>query len=156
MNVTELTREQAEEIYEETFLRIIQGKGSWEARGTVRGFLFTVAHRLCLDVLRDRKKERDAVPSLIQMSEARQVAPSPEAAAQLGERAAQLETALGQLAEKHRDVLLLRAVHGLSAEETAEVLEIATSQVYDRLSYARKKLAGLLAEPATPRHRDKP
>lgn len=150
------SREQAEEIYEETFLRIIQGKGSWEARGTVRGFLFTVAHRLCLDVLRDRKKERDAMPSLIQMSEARQVAPSPEAAVQLGERAAQLETALGQLAEKHRDVLLLRAVHGLSAEETAEALEIATSQVYDRLSYARKKLAALLAEPATPRHRGKP
>lgn len=145
------SREHAEEIYEETFLRIIQTKGAWESRGTVRGFLFTVAHRLCLDVLRKRKRESDAVPALIQLNDGRPVAPSPEAFALLGERADQLERALGQLAARHRDVILLRAVHGLSAAETAEVLQIRPSQVYDRLSYARKQLALLLEEPQTRR-----
>ena len=148
--------ERAEEIFEETFLRIIQGKGRWEPRGTVRGFLFTVAHRLCLDVLRARKRERDAVPGLIQLSAGRSFAPSPEAAALLGERASQLEDALGRLAVKHREVLLLRAVHGLDPDEAAEVLGITARQVYDRLSYARKRLAAALQENTPPKSRELP
>jgi len=138
------SREQAEEVFEETFLRVIRAKGRWEARGTVRGYLFTIAHRLCLDILRKRRLEREAVPTLVQMSQSRTVTPSPEAAALLGERATQLETAIGQLAEEHRDVLLLRAIHGLSVAETAAVLGITPTQVYDRMSYARKRLATLL------------
>lgn len=70
--------QQAEEVYVETFLRVARTT-VWEERGTVRGYLFTIAHRLCLDILRQRKVTRLAVPHLVELAEARPPTPSPEA-----------------------------------------------------------------------------
>jgi RNA polymerase sigma-70 factor (ECF subfamily) len=138
--------QQAEEVYVETFLRIAKGKGSWEARGTVRGFLFTIAHRLCLDILRQRKVTRDAVPHLVEMAEARPPSPSPEAEAVLHEQAAVLERCLSRLPVDHRQALLMRVVHGLSAAETAEALGLDEDQVNSQVSYARKRLRQWMEE----------
>lgn len=132
--------EQAEEIFEETFLRVATARGQWENRGTVRGYLFTIAHRLCIDVLRRRKVERAAFPGLVEMARYRRFTPSPEASAVMGQRAEQLETAIAALPEEHRQVLLMRVVHGLSAAETGEALGLTSDQVHSQLSYARKRL----------------
>lgn len=140
--------QQAEEIYVETFLRVAKTKGEWVDRGTVRGFLFTIAHRLCLDILRQRKVTRAAVPHLVELAEARPPAPSPEAQAALREQATVLEELLARLPTEHRQVLLMRVVHGLSAAETAEALGLDEDQVNSQLSYARKRLRGWMEERA--------
>ena len=142
--------EQAEEVYVETFLRVATGAARFEKRGTVRGWLFTIAHRQCLDVLRHRRVEREAAPTLLAMADARPVTPSPEAVCQLGQQAAALEAALQSLPEEHRQVVLLRLVHDLSAAEVGTVLGLTESQVHSQLSYARKRLRDLLAEESRP------
>ncbi len=139
--------EQAEEIYAETFLRVAVARGVWEDRGTVRSWLFTIAHRLCLDVLRRRATERRAQPGVLEMGASWSTPPSPEASALMGERATQLEQALSALPTEHREVLLLRVVHGLSASECAATLGVREDQVHSQLSYARKKLRELLEAP---------
>lgn len=141
-------REQAEEVYEDTFLKVATSRGAWEQRGTVRGWLYTIAHRLCLDRLRRQKVARLARTSVIELDRARQLRPNPEAQALLGERARQLEDALSQLSEEHRQVLLLRCVHGLSAREAAQALDLAESQIHSQLSYARRLLRQQLDVPA--------
>ncbi len=141
--------ELAEEVYTETFLRVLEARGRrWKARGTVKGYLFTIAHRLCLDELRRRRTRREAVPGLVALAEARPVRPSPEAVAVLGQRADRLEEALQALPEEHRTALLLRVVHGLSAAETGRAMDLTEEQVHSQVSYARKRLRELLAEPA--------
>ncbi len=139
--------EQAEEVYEETFLRVASARGRWEERGTVRGWLFTIAHRLSLDMLRRRQVRQRAIPHLVQMERYR-VSPSPEALAELGQRAQQLEAALGRLSEEHREILLMRLVHGLSAKEAGQALGLEVDQVHSLLSYARKRLKQELVVPA--------
>lgn len=136
--------EQAEEIYVETFLRVAGQRGRWENRGSVRGWLFTIAHRLCIDVIRKRKTEREAMPHVLEMENAR-ATPSPEAIAQLGEKAARLERALAKLPEEHRQVVLLRGIHGLPASEVAVIVGMTESQVHSALSYARGRLTELIA-----------
>ncbi len=143
--------QQAEEVYVETFLRVARARGAWEDRGTVRGWLFTMAHRLCLDILRQRKVTRDAVPHLVELAEARPPSPSPEAQAALREQAAVLEELLARLPPEHRQVLLLRVVHGLSAAETAEALGMDVGQVDSQLSYARKRLRSWMEDGAARR-----
>jgi RNA polymerase sigma-70 factor (ECF subfamily) len=138
--------EEAEDVFGDTFIRVARAGGRWERRGSFRGYLFTIAHRLCVDILRKRRVEAMATPTLIALADSRQVTPSPEALASLGERATQLEQALAQLPEEHRTVLLLRAVHGLSGSDTARVVGIKESQVHSQLAYARKKLTELLPE----------
>ncbi|MCB9759973.1 MAG: RNA polymerase sigma factor [Alphaproteobacteria bacterium] len=138
--------EQAEEVFEETFLRVATAQGRWEDRGTVRGYLFTIAHRLCIDLLRRRKVARDAVPHLVELQRGRRVQPSPEAAAAMGQRAERLEQAIAQLSEEHRQVLLMRTLHGLSAAETGAALGLSESQIHSQLSYARRRLRSILAD----------
>ena len=140
--------EQAEEIYAETFLRVAVARGSWEDRGTVRSWLFTIAHRLCLDVLRRRATERRSTPGVLEMGATWTVPPSPEALVAMGEQAARLEAALATLPPEHREILLLRVVTGLSASECATTLGLREDQVHSQVSYARRKLRELLEVPA--------
>jgi RNA polymerase sigma-70 factor (ECF subfamily) len=127
--------QQAEEVYVETFLRVARSRGNWEPRGSVRGWLFTMAHRLCLDILRQRRVNREAFPQLVELAEARPPSPSPDAQALLNEQAAQLERLLARLPAEHRQVLLIRVVHGLSTGETAEATGLTEDQVASQLSY---------------------
>lgn len=146
--------EQAEEIYAETFLRVATARGVWEERGTVRSWLFTIAHRLCLDLLRRRATERRSAVGVLEISTTYSVTPSPEASALMGERAAALEAALAGLSTEHRQIILMRVVHGLSAAECADALGLREDQIHSQLSYARKRLRELLEAPASARRKE--
>jgi RNA polymerase sigma-70 factor (ECF subfamily) len=130
----------AEDVYAETFLRVARAGGQWEDRGSVRAWLFTLARRQCLDVLRHRAVQHRTEHQVVALERWRATPPSPEARALLGEEADRLERALARLPEEHREVLLLRTVHGLEAREVAETLGCTEEQVHSRLSYARKRL----------------
>jgi RNA polymerase sigma-70 factor (ECF subfamily) len=132
--------ELAEDVFVETFTRVAAHKGRWEARGSVRGWLFTIAHRLCIDMLRDRQRALANQSKIIELEVGRQVQPSPEAEAMLQQLAAELEKAIARLPEAHRQVLLLRVMHGLSSEETAQIVGLDEEQVRSQLSYARKQI----------------
>ena len=62
------------------------------------------------------------------------------------ERARAVRAAIDRLDEKHRAVVTLRMIEGLSTRETAEVLEIPEGTVLSRLARGRKKLEGELEE----------
>jgi RNA polymerase sigma-70 factor (ECF subfamily) len=146
------SRDDAEDVFAETFLRVARARGAWEDRGTVRAWLFTIARRQCLDVLRHRAVERRAEHQLVELERHRGATPSPEARAMLGQQAERLERALARIPESHREVLLLRTVHGLDARETALAVEITEDQVHSMLSYARKRLRELLDDTGEEAH----
>ena len=62
---------------------------------------------------------------------------------ELGEK---LEEALAQLPEKHRAILLLRELEGMSYEDLSRTLEIPKGTVMSRLFHARAKVQRLLAD----------
>ncbi len=132
--------QEAEDVLVDAFVRIAQARGRWEEKGTFRGFAYRTAHNLCMDVLRQRHRHRQALDQTSFGKEALLLQPSPEAEAILGQTAVILEAALAQLPEPHRGVVLLRLVHGLSGEEVAQVMGVEESQVRSQLSYARKQL----------------
>jgi RNA polymerase sigma-70 factor (ECF subfamily) len=132
--------EQAEDVFSDTFVKVARNRESWRERGTVRGWLFTITRRLCLDILRKRRTLADAMPGLVLLEQQRAWSPNPEARAALGQRVSRLELALGRLSQEHREVVLMRLVHGLSAKESAAALECNPVQVDSRLAYARRQL----------------
>ena len=122
-------------------------RGTFDAeRGDLRVWLFGVATNL---VARHRRKEarhykalaRVGVPPAAEGHEGRVVA-SVTASRLLP----QLATALSQLSQGERDVLLLVALGQLSYEEVAAALGISTGTVGSRLSRARKKLNSILTQ----------
>jgi RNA polymerase sigma-70 factor (ECF subfamily) len=62
------------------------------------------------------------------------------------ELAGKMVEALAQLPEKHRAILVLREVEGLSYEELAERLRIHKGTVMSRLFHARKKMQAILRD----------
>ena len=133
--------ELAEEVYVDTFERVARfGAKKWDQRGTVKSWLFTIAHNRCIDLLRAQRRAHDANPDVVALERTRYFTPNPEAEAALGELTEHLETAIQSLSDDHRQVLLLRTIHGLSSKEVAEIVGLDESQVRSQLSYARKCL----------------
>src|SRR5262249_30738926 len=71
---------------------------------------------------------------------------NPQKAALRAELMGKIEEALEQIPEKHRAILLLREVEGMSYEDLADTLKIRKGTVMSRLFHARKKMQALLAE----------
>jgi RNA polymerase sigma-70 factor (ECF subfamily) len=131
------SKEAAEDVFVESFSRLAVVATRWRAGGTVRGFLFTTARRLCLD---ERRRQRSHRGAMLAYSDMPPIAarPGPEALAVLGELASALEEAIASLPAPHREVLLLRLVHGFDGRETADMLGVSEEQVRSMLSYARR------------------
>jgi RNA polymerase sigma-70 factor (ECF subfamily) len=129
-------REDAEEICIETFTVILEGR--WRNTGSFRAWLFTVAHRRCLERLR-RRTLTDRVLSMFRAQPEAQPA-SPEGKLLLSEQGAHLEKAIASLPREHRATLLLACAQELSAREVGEVLGLTDQQVRSQLSYARRLL----------------
>ena len=137
----------AEEVVADTFEKLARERGSSHLHGTLRSYIFAIAHNRCIDLLRKQRREKSAWSRVLEAETARNVTVHPEAAVRLGELARTLEEALARLPEHHREVVLLRLVHGLSGEETAAILGCTEEQVRSQLSYARKLLRKHLAAP---------
>lgn len=132
--------EEAEEVALEAFCRVVEG--AWNPGGSFRAFLFTVAHRLCIDRLRKRQRTLRFV-RLWKAAEGRTV--TPEESVANDQQQAVLEHAIAGLPEPHRAAVLLYYGQELRSKEVARILGCSDQQVRSRLSYARKRLRGLLA-----------
>lgn len=129
------TREEAEDLAQETFLRLHQSPELWKGtrdeprEHNVRAWLYRVATNLAYNMLRSqqrRHRREDVV--LGQAISAGSGEPDPvEAAEQEDERAA-VRHALAALSERQTQLLLMRHA-GLSYRELAEALGMAPGSV---------------------------
>ena len=132
-------REEAEEISAEIWLKV--ARGAWKPTGSFRSFLFTVLHRRCLDRIRQRQRRIRLLPW---------VQPplfdghTPEDAAVKDQRLFQLEAALAGLSDEQRTAVLLYYGEELSSREVAAIVGCTDQQLRSRLSYARRKLRGVM------------
>ncbi len=130
--------ELAEEVVTDTFLRLVE-RGPRE--GEVRAWLFTVAHRACLDRIR-RRSRRERLLAWFGVTPT--APPTPEQRYLTGEADRRLARAIDALPLEHRSALLLSAVQELPAREVGAILGLTDQQVRSQVSYARKQLRAAL------------
>jgi RNA polymerase sigma-70 factor (ECF subfamily) len=149
-------RGRAEDLCQETFLRIVRASAAWERRAAFRTWLFSVARNQAVDEAR-RQAFRRAEP----LDGAARAAPvsedvPPDARADAALLRPKLEAALASLPEEQREVFLLREHAGLRFHEIAEVTGVPENTVKSRMRYAlealRERLAalGIVPDPASP------
>ena len=164
--------EDAEDQVQETFLAAWHGITGFEARASVRAWLYRIATNRCLDVLRAARR-RPAVPVAPQpglpeptssseviwlqpypdvlLEELPEPAPGPEARYQAKEAISlAFVTALQLLPPRQRAVLVLRDVLGFRSREVAAMLESSEDSVSSALKHARANLHRRLPSPADP------
>lgn len=141
------SREEAEDVAQETFLRVWQNADRYEPTARLTTWLHTIARNQAVDRLRRRRPttEQDALDRL----------PTSDRPSDFLERkraAEGVQEALGGLAPRQREAIVLVHYQGLSHGEAAQLLGIGVEAVESLLGRARRKLRSLLvaADPARP------
>jgi RNA polymerase sigma-70 factor, ECF subfamily len=134
-------RDVAEDLLEETWLRLGGHAGALDPGTRLAAWLFTVARNLHASYCRARFLEDSHAASLIALwpTVSRRSSPFETLAANETER--RIETALGTLPVVSREALLLVAAEGLSPAEAAVVCGISAEAMRQRLCRARAQLA---------------
>jgi RNA polymerase sigma-70 factor, ECF subfamily len=139
------SRDHADDLFQETWLRMARCWSSLEAVADVEAWLFTVARNVFMSSRRAGASERRGVERLRVLPEGR-AAPA-DRALESHERAAALERAWAALDDDDRVLLWLVAVEELGQHQIAQVLGLGHAAVRQRVTRARARLAARLAEP---------
>ncbi len=130
----------AEDLTQETFLRVWSRAGTWEA-GRVRftTWAYRIARNLCIDAWRTRQGA--TADAEVDVDELAGDSPSNDA----GRVRRALEAALRALPERQRTALVLCHHQGWSNREAAQMLDVSVDALESLLARARRSLRKTLA-----------
>jgi len=134
------SRDIAEDLVEETWLRLVSASGALAPDTHLAAWLFTVARNLYVSYCRSRGREQSWTSDLLLLWPDR-LSPSPFDSAASNESETRLKAALAALPVKYREALLLVGVEGLRPAEAAAVCGISPEAFRQRLSRARAILS---------------
>lgn len=156
-------REASEDVTQETFVKARESLHSLKSNDSFQPWLHQIARRLCIDILRKRSWEIP-VSELVASGEPSAAAyegenataefhadeeddgqPDPEQIAIDNERKRMIQSAINQLSQPLREVVVLYYLEGLSVDEVAKVLGVPVGTVLSRLARAREALRVALA-----------
>jgi RNA polymerase sigma-70 factor (ECF subfamily) len=145
--------EEARDAAQEVFLQVYRTLGRFEGRSSLRTWIYRIVVNHCQNRRRFwRRRRRDRSVRLDELSAADERrladhgAETPERALARREEERWVQAALLALPFRHRAVLVLREVEGLSCAEIADALVIAEGTVKSRLSRGREALRRRLRE----------
>jgi RNA polymerase sigma-70 factor (ECF subfamily) len=144
--------EDAIDLSQEAWVKGRQRLKQFQGESSFGTWMTRIVINLCLDQLRKHKRQR--TESIEEMNEdsggvERQmpvVTVNPTAGLERGELRQRIDRALGQLSHEHRTALVLHEFQELEYKEIAKVMGCSIGTVMSRLFYARRKMAGLLAD----------
>ena len=128
---------EAEEVLSETFLRVCKNKEQYSGRGSIRAWVFSIAHRLCIDVLRDRAKSAKSVSLPEQLASAD---PPPTVPIEKQERQAIITGAIERLSAEQKEVVMLKIYGGLTFRQISQTLGIPLNTALGRMHQGLKRL----------------
>lgn len=116
--------QQAEDVLQETFVKLLSGKFSCPTPGKEKAWLFKVARNLCMDILRQRRREQEVPPVI---------------AAPADENWAFLEL-ISPLTQTEQQLLSLRFIGGFTHREIAKITGTTQHAAKKRCERAIQKL----------------
>lgn len=143
------SRDEAQDVVQETFIRIWASREDWTPRGTVSAYLYRIARNLSLNADRDRKgreqRRRRAGPAF-----GARRASDPEGELEAGAIRGEVQGAIDRLPLRQREVFILSRFHGLTHQEIADTMGIShrtvANQMMSALHTLRSALEHLLRE----------
>ncbi len=151
------SREDVEEICQETFLAVVKNIGSFQGGSRLQTWIFRIAANKARDYReRQQAAKRGGGQTVLSLQEENdenspslQVAgslPAPDSLLLRAEFAAQMELLLARLEEPCREIIQLRYFADLSYEELASELKLNPKTVSSRLSKCLDKLEKIALE----------
>jgi len=143
------------DISQEAFFKAYSQLGKFRGDSRFSVWLYRLTYNLCIDFL--RKKPNASVVSLDYEDDSGEAKPleipdlrnMPEDSAIRGETRKVINESINELPLKHREILVMREITGMSYDDIAESLSINAGTVKSRLARARLNLLEILEKKGT-------
>jgi RNA polymerase sigma-70 factor (ECF subfamily) len=139
---------QAQDLVQDVFLRLVKMSRNYEARAKFTTYLYTIAHNVCIDYLR-RKKKRNSVSLSEPIDAENQISledtmkderANPQRDFQQKSFEQALHQAVEDLPPEQREVFLLREQQNLAFDEIARIVGCLPSTAKSRMRYALQSI----------------
>ncbi len=144
-----VTGPRAEDVFQETWLHVLQRGHQYRAQWKFEVWLFSIARHLVIDLA--RRKKSQSLNELMNTEEGAAfeppaAGPSPFEQVLAGEQSAQMARILARIPAAYREVLLLRFQEDLGLDEMATIvgapLSTVKSRLYRGLDSLRQQIEG--------------
>lgn len=141
-------RESAEDVLQEAYLRVLDGRANFAGKSSPKTWFFAVIKRIAADL--KRSHTRRALLNLrlfVTGSGGSTQDTGMHDAVYAHEASQQLKTALMQLSVRQREILHLVFYSEFTVEESAQTLQISVGSARTHYQRGKERLAVLLGEP---------
>jgi len=132
----------AEEVSQETFLRLYKSVKHYRPEGNLNGFLYKIMLNLCRNAYKKTTRNKPVSDELININKSEDSSPLQTMEVQESKMA--VRSAIDKLPAKYREIIILRELEELKYDAIAKLLQISLDEVKVRLFRARKQLNELL------------
>ncbi len=142
-------RDAAHDVAQEAFLSAWKSLPRFRSDASFATWLYRIAYNVCLDHSRRTRRLPEPLPARApdeaSSFDPPDPSPGPDSLAETSELQERVHEALARLPLKHRSLLVLFDIQGLSYEQIAEILRLPMGTVKSRLNRARHALREELA-----------
>ena len=138
----------ASDVLQDAFLKVYDSINAFRQESAFETWLYRIVVNLSIDAVKKRKRQQESMASLSEVSDVHQsqdIQQDPTRQAERNELQEWVTQAVNSLSIKHRAVVILHELEGLSHPQIADILDCSEGTVRSRLHYARKRLRVLLA-----------
>ena len=129
----------AEDLWQETLLRMSKGLSSFAGRSSIRTWAFSIASRVAADYFRQPGRKA----RVVELSEVAELIDPDRAIDErmvVDEMSECVRQVIDSLPDAYRSALILHDLEGLSAEQTAEICDCSVAAAKIRIHRARLRL----------------
>ena len=150
-------KEEALDVSQEAFVKVYKYLDHFKGDASFYTWLYRITANICIDIIRKRAgaggeavEFDETLP--MDVSEANigalgsRLGTNPQKSMLRKELAEKIQAALAEVPEKHRAIILLREIEGMSYEDLSRTLGIPKGTVMSRLFHARLKVQKILNE----------
>ena len=139
----------AEEILQDVYVKILEGKARFDGRSSLKTWLFAVIRRTAAAQAR-RRMLHDLLTAKWARRELDPISEPADSAAQHSEISAALIEALRKLAQRQREVLELVFYHDMTIEQAAAAMHVSLGSARVHYDRGKKQLLAKLNGKLTP------
>lgn len=150
------SQEDALDVVQEAFIKVHRYLPNFEGQSSFYTWLYRIVANLCIDHIRrsGRKKDvefddklrhdgdQDATSKMVQIAQLG----DPAEAVRNKEILKAVRESLGHLSDKHRAVIVMRELQGLSYADMAKSMDCSKGTIMSRLFHARRNMQKLLKD----------
>jgi RNA polymerase sigma-70 factor (ECF subfamily) len=134
-------RAAAEDLHQQTFLKLFEAAASYKPTGSFPAYLFRIARNLSLNEIARRR------PQPAPLSERASGEPAPPAQLQAREESDRVRRTLESLPPRDREIIWLRTYEKMSYREISELTGVKEDTARSRMRYALRLLEKRLGRP---------